>query len=315
MQKKRRKDNKAITLIALVITVIVLLILAGVTISALSGDNGILTNAAKAKEKSIKAKEQEQVNLAVSTIRGDDAYTGNNTLNANNLKNELEKLNGEGTVEVTGTQTLEIKFLDTQNVYQVKATSKILSEVAKVGDYVEYNIQYENRTNSLDESVNEGIGTGWRVAYIDKKNETVKLIPEGIPLLDSDEGNIGNLLDNTVASEVNLMELEDIKKICEQSGISLEGVEHRDGVYFFYRIGEDKLNILDLGVAYRINTIVTDRYGESGKMICEGKNVSYDTGGYVYVRDDIGIRPVITLNAGIICKGGNGSKSDIYKIY
>ena len=49
MQKKRVKENKAITLIALVITIIVLLILAGVTITALSGDNGILTNASRAK--------------------------------------------------------------------------------------------------------------------------------------------------------------------------------------------------------------------------------------------------------------------------
>ena len=48
MQNKT-KENSAITLIALVITIIVLLILAGVTIVALSGDNGILTNASKAK--------------------------------------------------------------------------------------------------------------------------------------------------------------------------------------------------------------------------------------------------------------------------
>ena len=48
MQKKT-KENIGITLIALVITIIVLLILAGITISALSGDNGILTNASKAK--------------------------------------------------------------------------------------------------------------------------------------------------------------------------------------------------------------------------------------------------------------------------
>ena len=43
------KGEKGITLIALVITIIVLLILAGITISALSGDNGILTNASRAK--------------------------------------------------------------------------------------------------------------------------------------------------------------------------------------------------------------------------------------------------------------------------
>ena len=43
-----KRNNKGITLIALVITIIVLLILAGVSISMLSGDNSILTNATKA---------------------------------------------------------------------------------------------------------------------------------------------------------------------------------------------------------------------------------------------------------------------------
>ena len=43
--KEQLKINKGITLIALVITIIVLLILAGVTIATLTGDNGILTKA------------------------------------------------------------------------------------------------------------------------------------------------------------------------------------------------------------------------------------------------------------------------------
>ena len=44
---KRNKDNRGITLIALVVTIIVLLILAGASINMLTGQNGILTNAAK----------------------------------------------------------------------------------------------------------------------------------------------------------------------------------------------------------------------------------------------------------------------------
>lgn len=43
------KEAKGITLIALVITIIVLLILAGVTIATLTGENGILTNSKQAK--------------------------------------------------------------------------------------------------------------------------------------------------------------------------------------------------------------------------------------------------------------------------
>ena len=43
------KENKGITLVALVITVIVLIILAGVTISLVVGDNGIITKSKEAK--------------------------------------------------------------------------------------------------------------------------------------------------------------------------------------------------------------------------------------------------------------------------
>ena len=46
-----KKSMKGITLIALVITIIVLLILAGVSIATLTGENGILTRAQEAKKR------------------------------------------------------------------------------------------------------------------------------------------------------------------------------------------------------------------------------------------------------------------------
>ena len=61
---KTRKKEKGITLIALVISIIVLLILAGVTIAALSGDNGILTRAKDAKEKTEQAQKEEEKTLS-----------------------------------------------------------------------------------------------------------------------------------------------------------------------------------------------------------------------------------------------------------
>ena len=57
--------QKGITLIALVITIIILLILAAVTIAALSGENGILSNAAKAKQETEKAEILEQIRLDI----------------------------------------------------------------------------------------------------------------------------------------------------------------------------------------------------------------------------------------------------------
>ena len=57
------KKEKGITLIALVITIIVLLILASVSIAMLTGDNGILTQAKKAKEETEKAAKEENAIL------------------------------------------------------------------------------------------------------------------------------------------------------------------------------------------------------------------------------------------------------------
>ena len=59
MKLKIRKIEKGITLIALVITIIVLLILAGVSIAFLVGDNGILKYTINAKEKNEIAIEKE----------------------------------------------------------------------------------------------------------------------------------------------------------------------------------------------------------------------------------------------------------------
>ena len=76
--KQNTKSNKGITLIALVITIIVLLILAGVTIAALSGDNGILKRATEAKEQTNQKNDEETEKLAgyESTI---DQYTNGAT--------------------------------------------------------------------------------------------------------------------------------------------------------------------------------------------------------------------------------------------
>lgn len=69
------KNNKGITLIALVVTIIVLLILAGVSIAMLSGDNGILSRASEAGDKSVVANAKEQIALAIN--EGMTEYYGN----------------------------------------------------------------------------------------------------------------------------------------------------------------------------------------------------------------------------------------------
>lgn len=65
------REQKGITLIALVITIIVLLILAGVSIAMLTGQNGILTKAKESTTASSEAEKMEAVKLALAEIVAD----------------------------------------------------------------------------------------------------------------------------------------------------------------------------------------------------------------------------------------------------
>ena len=82
---KETRKNRGITLIALVITIIVLLILAGVSIAMLTGNNGILTQAKLAKENTQTAKEQEE--------KGLDKI--NSYINEKTIKDNYTDINGD----------------------------------------------------------------------------------------------------------------------------------------------------------------------------------------------------------------------------
>ena len=87
--KTKFKNVKGITLIALVITIIVLLILAGVTIATLTGDNGILNQAGKAKDKTTEAESIERVQVEVAGSYGIDG-----TIDKEQLNKNLKNING-----------------------------------------------------------------------------------------------------------------------------------------------------------------------------------------------------------------------------
>ena len=96
--KLNLKERKGITLIALVITIIVLLILAGVSIAMLTGQNGILTQANNAKTSTANKSAEEKVKLAVMAARAQSE----GTLDADKLVAEITNNYG-GTATKTGT--------------------------------------------------------------------------------------------------------------------------------------------------------------------------------------------------------------------
>ena len=86
-------NNKGITLIALVITIIVLLILAGVSIAMLTGQNGILTQASNSKEKTSAAEVAERVNMELN-VQLSRAMAGESFNTAEDIVKNIGTLNG-----------------------------------------------------------------------------------------------------------------------------------------------------------------------------------------------------------------------------
>lgn len=72
------KENKGVTLVALVITIIVLLILAGVTLSMVVGNNGLFTRAKDSDTAMAVATAKEKVSLAVADVQA-GAYAEDKT--------------------------------------------------------------------------------------------------------------------------------------------------------------------------------------------------------------------------------------------
>jgi type II secretory pathway pseudopilin PulG len=102
--KNKLKETKGITLIALVITIIVLLILAAITISTLTGENGILTKADSANEKTKQEQAIEEVKLAYNAVQIDGIIDGwDIDKKAEELQKELRKEDSTSTVTVDGT--------------------------------------------------------------------------------------------------------------------------------------------------------------------------------------------------------------------
>lgn len=70
------KEQKGITLVALVITIIILLILAGISIATLSGDNGLFKRAQQAKDATVNGQKNENAALDTYNAAINNAIKG-----------------------------------------------------------------------------------------------------------------------------------------------------------------------------------------------------------------------------------------------
>ena len=165
--KRNIRQSKGITLIALVITIIVLLILAGVVIAMLTGENGLLNRAASTNEQKEKSQAIEEARLAMFTAITDKK---GEKLTSNEIKGILEDFFNDVPSDITDqTQVITTKT----NGYSVKL-SEVLDGVEIETAVSEYEVTFAiDLRNSYDAGSIEVWSRGYfrrqKKSFISKK--------------------------------------------------------------------------------------------------------------------------------------------------
>ena len=125
--------EKGITLIALVVTIVVLLILAGVSISMLTGENGIITQAQEARNDTEQARVQELVDLAVNSLIGENLGSTNG-ITPQMVAEEVNEMENRNDVYAEGSEfPTKIIFPEEEREVEVDLEQKVdLSEMYEV---------------------------------------------------------------------------------------------------------------------------------------------------------------------------------------
>ncbi len=150
--KGKIREESGITLITLVVTIIILLILAGITIATITSDNGIIKNANDAKEQTEIAEEKEIVDRATTQAMGNNKR-GN--LVEDELQEQLDKITANGKTEVSDNgKEFEVAFVDSNRYYTVDKDGNIVEQGKIVIDKSPGDITKDENGNNLkgDES-------------------------------------------------------------------------------------------------------------------------------------------------------------------
>ena len=120
LNKNKIKKNNGITLIALVITIIVLLILAAVSIAMLTGQNGILSQAQNAKNKTIMSAEKETLLSAYNEAK---IKAEEKEVEVNDLKQQLDEKDIVVSTEIEENELITVIF-NSGRIYRISCERK-----------------------------------------------------------------------------------------------------------------------------------------------------------------------------------------------
>ena len=178
MRNSVKKQN-GITLIALVVTIIVLIILAGVSIAMLVGENGIITQAQRAAQETEIKGDEEKIRLAMSAAQIEN--NGNSNIEKDDLEIALLE-NGTKSIVVDNEDgTRNIIFLDSKKIYKLNNDETIEDTNSDFDSiYVAPDTQDEPRNEGVI-----GIGTDGQVVDMDLWEYTFDTETKGYVLNDT----------------------------------------------------------------------------------------------------------------------------------
>ncbi len=196
--KMQMKNNNGITLIALVITMIIMLILAAISVTFLSGDNSLIKKSGEAKEGVDVKNEKDIINLAITAAINSSRY---GELVAEELANELNTIyRGKLTATVKSNNLVRVVFTSGRK-YDIDADGNVtkkkdvvIAEGLTIGSDVIYeptggtygwNENYaSNYWYTIIDLYSTENGTGenmrninWKVFKIDEEEGKIQLIP------------------------------------------------------------------------------------------------------------------------------------------
>lgn len=255
--------NKGVTLIALAVTIVVMLILAGVTISVLNGENGIVKQAQKAKEESKIKELKEKVRIDIAGKRVENI---NGELRVSVLKEILDKYFDNVPVETQITSETKLKAKEEYGKYEMKISD---IDVGKITYETSYTIFKD--VNGEQVPIPEG--------YIVSENSDENIVNKGLVISDS-RGNEYVWISCTVDSSSNKLQYKRT-----EWGVEKDGTDNSRAI-------KDELTLKDIDVTYSKTDTDNGINEEISKEIVAQINAEKESikkyGGYYIGRYEVG---------------------------
>lgn len=171
--KTNLKSLKGITLVSLIVTIIILLILSGIAIATLMGENGLFAKVKLSKEKYSISEAKEKLELAISTLQIEQEGKGENL-----KKEDLPKMNNDE-IDVRDTSNFPVKVIC--NNYEFNIDSNFVISYVGIADetIVTYTTEPEGYTNKNEVKILIKIKNSKGIKSVECPNDNDKLLANG----------------------------------------------------------------------------------------------------------------------------------------